>query len=121
MRVFGDMVRGRLTGGGDLPRMSPARLGLEADYKLGLWSANALLLGVLRQNRVATLETTTDGYLRLDAGIEYMLRVGPEVTTKLFLRGNNLLNQDMRVATSYIKDFAPLPGRSFVAGLRANF
>jgi iron complex outermembrane receptor protein len=121
LRVFGDMVRGRLTSGGDLPRMSPARLGLEADYKLGPWTANAMLLGVLRQNRVATLETTTDGYVRLDAGIEYTLAAAPEVTTKLFLRGNNLLNQDMRVATSYIKDFAPLPGRAFVAGLRANF
>lgn len=121
LRLFGDMVRGRLTRGGDLPRMSPARIGLEADYKYGPWTANAMALFVLRQNRVATLETTTDGYVRLDAGIEYTLRTATDVTTKLFLRGNNLLDQDMRVATSYIKDFAPLPGRSFVAGLRANF
>jgi iron complex outermembrane receptor protein len=101
--------------------MSPARIGLEGDYKYGPWTANAMALFVLRQNRVATLETTTDGYVRLDAGIEYTLKAAPDVTTKLFLRANNLLNQDMRVATSYIKDFAPLPGRSFVAGLRANF
>jgi len=121
LRMFSDMVRGRLSSGGDLPRMSPARLGLEVDYKHGPWSAYGMLLGVLRQNRVATLETTTDGYVRLDAGIEYTLKIAPEATTKLFLRGNNLLNQDMRVATSYIKDFAPLPGRSFVAGLRVNF
>jgi iron complex outermembrane receptor protein len=121
LRLFGDMVRGRLTGGGDLPRMSPARIGLEGDYKYGPWTVNAMALFVLRQNRVATLETTTDGYVRLDAGIEYTLKAAKEVTTKLFVRGNNLLNQDMRVATSYIKDFAPLPGRSFVAGLRANF
>ena len=122
LRLFGDMVRGRLTnGGGDLPRMSPARIGMEGDYKYGPWTANAMALFVLRQNRVATLETTTDGYVRLDAGIEYTVKAAPDVTTKLFLRGNNLLNQDMRVATSYIKDFAPLPGRSFVAGLRANF
>lgn len=122
LRLFGDMVRGRLTNGGrDLPRMSPARVGLEGDYKYGPWTANAMALFVLRQDRVATLETTTDGYVRLDAGIEYTLKAAQEVTTKLFLRGNNLLNQDMRVATSYIKDFAPLPGRSFVAGLRANF
>jgi iron complex outermembrane receptor protein len=122
LRIFGDLVRGRLTsGGGDLPRMSPARVGLETDYRQGPWSAYGTLLGVLRQNRVSMLETKTDGYLRLDAGIEYTLKVGPEVTTKLFVRGNNLLNQDMRVATSFIKDYAPLPGRSFVAGLRANF
>jgi iron complex outermembrane receptor protein len=122
LRLFGDLVRGRLTnGGGDLPRMSPARIGLEADYKQGGWTAYGMLLGVLRQDRVATLETKTDGYLRLDAGIEYTLKVDSEVTTKLFLRANNLLNQDMRVATSFLKDYAPLPGRSFVAGLRASF
>jgi len=122
LRLFGDMVRGRLTnGGGDIPRMSPARVGLEGDYRYGPWTAHAMALFVLRQNRVATLETTTDGYVRLDASIEYTLKAAPEVTTKLFFRGSNLLNQDMRVATSYIKDFAPLPGRSFVAGLRANF
>jgi iron complex outermembrane receptor protein len=122
LRIFGDMVRGRLTNsGGDLPRMSPARVGLEGDYKYGPWTTNAMVLFVLRQNRVATLETTTDGYVRLDAGIEYTLTAAREVTTKLFVRGNNLLNQDMRVATSYIKDYAPLPGRSLVAGLRANF
>jgi iron complex outermembrane receptor protein len=122
LRLFGDMVRGRLThGGGDIPRMSPARVGLEGDWKYGPWTANAMALFVLRQNRVATLETTTDGYVRLDAGIEYPLKAAQDVTTKLFVRGTNLLNQDMRVATSYIKDFAPLPGRSFAAGLRANF
>jgi len=43
------------------------------------------------------------------------------VTTTFFLRGNNLLDQDMRAHTSFIKDFAPMPGRSVVAGLRANF
>lgn len=122
LRLFGDTVRGRLTGGGgDLPRMSPSRIGLEADYKRGPWTGYGMLMGVLQQNRVASLETKTDGYLRFDAGIEYTLKLGTEMTTKLFLRGNNLLNQDMRVATSYIKDYAPLPGRSFLAGLRANF
>ena len=49
------------------------------------------------------------------------MKTSDTVTTKLFLRGNNLLDQDMRVHTSYIKDFAPLPGRSIVAGLRADF
>ena len=80
-----------------------------------------MLLRVFRQDRVATLETSTGGYTRLDAGVEYALKPAAEVTTTLFLRGNNLLNQDMRVHTSYIKDSAPMPGRSLVAGLRANF
>lgn len=122
-RLFGDRAEGRLAGGGgNLPRISPARLGFEADYKTGAWTAYGTLLRVFRQDRVAALETATPGYVRLDAGIEYALKPGEGgAVTTLFLRGNNLLNEDMRVHTSYIKDFAPLPGRSIVAGLRTSF
>jgi len=121
-RLFGDRAEGKLPGGGgNLPRISPARLGFEADYKWGTWSTYGTLLRVFRQDRVAALESQTRGYTRLDAGIEYTLRTSENVTTMLFLRGNNLLDQDIRVHTSFIKDFAPMPGRSLVAGLRANF
>jgi iron complex outermembrane receptor protein len=122
MRLFGDRAEGKLGGGGgNLPRISPSRLGFEADYKSGAWTSYGLLLRVFRQDRIATLESETAGYTRLDAGVEYALKTSDKLTTTLFLRGNNLLDQDMRVHTSFIKDFAPLPGRSIVAGLRANF
>jgi iron complex outermembrane receptor protein len=121
-RLFGDRAEGRLSGaGGNLPRISPARLGFEADYKRGAWTGYGTLLRVFRQDRVAVLESETPGYTRLDAGIEYVLKQSDIVTTTLFLRGSNLLDQDMRAHTSFIKDFAPMPGRSVVAGLRANF
>jgi iron complex outermembrane receptor protein len=121
MRLFGDRAEGRLAGAGNLPRMSPARLGLEADYKEGAWTTYGSLLRVFRQDRVAALESATRGYTRLDAGVEYTIKSSERVTTMLYLRGNNLLDQDMRAHTSFIKDFAPMPGRSLVAGLRANF
>jgi iron complex outermembrane receptor protein len=38
-----------------------------------------------------------------------------------FLQGKNLLDEEMRVHTSFLKDFAPLAGRALVAGLRGNF
>jgi iron complex outermembrane receptor protein len=121
-RLFGDRAGGKLSGsGGNLPRISPARLGFEADYKQGAWTTYGTLLRVFRQDRVAALESETAGYTRLDAGVEYLLKASDKVTTMLFLRGSNLLDQDMRVHTSFIKDFAPMPGRSLVAGLRANF
>jgi iron complex outermembrane receptor protein len=121
-RLFGDRAEGRLTGGGgNLPRMSPSRIGFEADYKSAGWSVYGVLLRVFRQDRVAPLESGTAGYTRLDAGVEYALKTSDSLTTTLFLRGNNLLDKDMRVHTSFIKDFAPLPGRSIVAGLRADF
>lgn len=121
-RVFGDRAEGKLSGGGgNLPRISPARLGFEADYKRGAWTTYGTLLRVFRQDRIAALESGTRGYTRLDAGVEYTLKTSGKVTTMLFLRGNNLLDQDMRAHTSFIKDFVPMPGRTLVAGLRASF
>jgi iron complex outermembrane receptor protein len=120
-RLFGDRAEGRLTGGSSLPRISPARLGVEGDYKSGAFATYASLLHVYRQDRVAPLESVTAGYTRLDAGVEYTIKQAREIATTLFLRGNNLTNQDMRVHTSFIKDFAPLPGRSIVAGARLTF
>lgn len=120
-RLFGDRAQGRLTGGANLPRISPARLGFEADFKQGSWTTYGTLLQVFRQDRVAALESSTRGYTRLDAGVEYLVKSEGDLSTTLFLRGNNLLDQDMRAHTSFIKDFAPMPGRSVVAGLRANF
>jgi iron complex outermembrane recepter protein len=120
-RVFADSARGRLEGMGNAARMSPSRLGVEARYLSGPWDAYASLLRVFRQARIAvTEETATPGYTRLDAGIGYLLKQG-RATTTLFVQANNLLNEDMRVHTSFIKNTAPLPGRSMMAGLRTSF
>ena len=37
------------------------------------------------------------------------------------MQGTNLTNRVIRVHTSYLKDVAPLMGRSIVAGLRGEF
>jgi iron complex outermembrane receptor protein len=39
----------------------------------------------------------------------------------IFLRGTNLLDEDIRQHTSPLKDLAPLPGRSLHAGVRFEF
>ena len=39
----------------------------------------------------------------------------------VYLRGENLLNEDARRHTSPLKEFAPLPGRSLGAGVRLEF
>jgi iron complex outermembrane receptor protein len=38
-----------------------------------------------------------------------------------FVIGKNLLNEDIRVSTSLLKDVSPLAGRGFVFGVRAKF
>ncbi len=72
----------------------------------------------LEQSRTAPLETTTPGYTRVDAEVSHTWSMGPSRTATFFVQGRNLLNDDVRLSTSFIKDAAPQPGRSVFAGLR---
>lgn len=119
-RMFADATRGRLAGAGNVPRMAPGRLGLELEWKRGAWSAFGSVMRVARQSRVGAGETTTPGYSRIDAGLGWRMRAGDAETT-LFVQGRNLLDRDLRVHTSFLKNTAPLPGRSILVGLRTAF
>ncbi|MET0216902.1 MAG: TonB-dependent receptor [Burkholderiales bacterium] len=124
VRVFGDVTQATIDtaiGSVDAPRIGPARLGFDTNFKQGPWGAYLLMLGAFRQTRVAPLETETPGYVRLDAEVSYTLSRGVFGPVTLYVAGRNLLDQDIRFATSYTKAFAPQPGRSFLVGLRAQF
>jgi iron complex outermembrane receptor protein len=86
-------------------------------------SGNISLTHADRQKRISGAnETDTGSHNLLNADISYTLatRVGLGKPT-LFLRGTNLLNDDVRRSTSFIKDVAPAPGRGAVMGVRINF
>jgi iron complex outermembrane receptor protein len=122
LRVFGDVTHATIGSANiNAPRISPPRLGFDANFKQGPWGAYLLMLGVFRQTRVAPLETETPGYVRLDAEVSYTLSPGVFGPVTLYVAGRNLLDQDIRFATSYTKAFAPQPGRSLLVGLRAQF
>jgi len=121
LRIFGDVVRAKLGDGTNVPRIAPARLGATLEGTHGQWSGYGTVIHAWAQNRVATLESVTPSYTRVDAEIAYNLgRVGG-MAAKVFLQGTNLLDEEIRLHTSYLKDVAPLMGRSFTLGLRADF
>lgn len=122
LRAFGDVARGTLSdGGGAVPRMTPARVGLVADYARGAWSGFASVIAVQRQSRLAALETPTASYTRVDGEIAYRLPLGArDGSLQFFVQGRNLLNEEIRLATSFIKDVAPQPGRSVLVGVRGR-
>ena len=111
VRLFGDQVRGKLTGGGNLPRISPSRFGASLEGRAGRVSGWLSAIRVKEQNRVAELETATSAYTRIDAEAAYRLGEGRRGLV-VFLQGTNLLDRDMRVHTSYLKDVAPLMNHS---------
>lgn len=115
-----DYIRARLRDGGDLPRTPPLRLGAELAYKHNNISANIHFSRYFRQDRIAEYETETAGYNLLDANISYYFDVaGQEIA--VYLKGQNLTDEEARVHTSFLKDIAPLPGRSVAIGLRGRF
>lgn len=120
LRTFGDVVRGEFTSGGNLPRITPARAGIGADARIGALTGDISYQRAVRQERTAALETDTPGYDLLSADLGYVLRLGGAQAT-FYVRGRNLLDEKIRLSTSFLKDVAPLPGRSVFTGLRVDF
>lgn len=121
LRAFGDMSRGSLDEAGSLPLQPAKRLGAEAGYKRGALRGGVLLLRALKQERLAAFESTpTPAYTQLDANLSYTQRFEHTDLT-WFIMGKNLLDEEIRVSTSVLKDIAPLPGRNITLGVRAAF
>lgn len=119
--IYGDSVRARFRhGGGNLPRISPARVGARLDGEL-LQGVGIRLdyYRVASQTRVADHETATAGHHMLTAGVTYDLTSDGQYT--LFLRGHNLLNEEVRSHSSFLSDVLPMPGRNISAGFTLNF
>lgn len=120
LRLWTDYVRGRLSSGGYLPRMTPFRFGGALDYAHGPWRGRIDVMRVHKQADIALLETDTAGYTMLNVQLDYRFDWG-KMNYNLFIRGANLLNEEARRHTSFLKDRAPLPGRSGLVGVRVNF
>ena len=123
-RAFFDASRGTLDGQGGLPLQPATRVGLSLGYRQGPWQSSVSVLQANAHTRIAAAavsqETVTSGYTQLDANLSYVQRYG---TTDLtwFLLARNLLNQDIRLSTSLLKDYVPQPGRNFIVGVRTRF
>ncbi|WP_323816261.1 TonB-dependent receptor [Cellvibrio sp. NN19] len=112
-----DYIRAELADGGNLPRIPPLRVGLKAEFEQGNWRAEFGSQHYFEQDDVATLETSTDGYTLVDARVSYSF----SDAFTLYLKGNNLTDEYARVHSSFLKDIAPLPARSFAVGISGNF
>ncbi len=123
-RVFADTSRGTLDNLGNLPLQPSTRTGLSFGYQDSQWRSSLSVLHASAQNRIASTsiseETTTPAYTRVDASINYVQRYGTTDVT-WFLLARNLLNEEIRLSTSLLKDYIPQPGRNLIVGLRTRF
>lgn len=120
-RFFADAVEADLkAGNGEVPRLSPGRVGTGLDWHRGNLRANVNYHRVFKVTETAEFETRTGGYDSLSANLAYtMVMATSEI--ELFLKGDNLLDQTQRVHTSFLKDFAPRPGLNVTGGVRVRF
>jgi iron complex outermembrane recepter protein len=125
--VRGDYVDARnKTSGGYVPRISPLKLGAGLKYEFDRFGARLDVLHAFKQDRVATnynyeggKELITDAYTNVSMMATYKLPT--QLNLEAFTRANNLLDQEIREHTSFLKDIAPMGGRSIMLGLRGEF
>ncbi|MCC5884932.1 MAG: TonB-dependent receptor [Gammaproteobacteria bacterium] len=119
LRFSADSVRGKLRSGGNLPRITPPRVGLGIDARFGEIDVSADFRRVFKQSRTGDAEDRTSGYNLLSFDVTWS--PAAFAGTEVFLRGRNLLNEDGRQHQSFFKEEAPIIGRAFIGGVRFNF
>ncbi|AYM96182.1 TonB-dependent receptor [Acidovorax sp. 1608163] len=121
LTLFGDTVRAKLDGGGNLPRIPATRAGLRLDANWAAWEGQVEWVQVARQSRVAEFETATPGYGMLNLGAAYNGKLANGSPWQLYVKGNNLTDRLAYAHTSFIKTAAPLMGRSVTVGVKVAF
>ena len=121
LTLFSDYTRGEFKSGGDVPRMPPLRYGLQLDYHKDKLASYLRLTRADDQPYVGEFETSTAGYYLLNVGINYQVKAYQDAKLMVFAKGNNLLDQNIRNATSYLRNFAPEAGRGAEIGFRISY
>jgi iron complex outermembrane receptor protein len=111
----------------DLPRIPADRIGLGFEASsMALFSTQSdwMLFGqwqqVQKQDQIAVNEEATLGYDLLTLGMTYqMLLANSEY--RIDLKANNVLDEEIRQHTSFVKKQAPQPGRNISLALGVKF
>ena len=118
--VFGDLVDAEFDRGGNIPRIAPSKAGAKLRYFGNDWSLHLHITRYGEQDDVGELELATPGYTLISVYADYHLSVGNS-DLKLFVRGDNLRDEEIRNHTSFLKNYAPEAGRGVTLGVRFDF
>jgi len=119
-RLFGDSVSAELANGEPVPRIPPARYGSELGFTQDAWTASLRATHTTQQEAQNNNEPPTGAYTRVDARVSYSIDQG-NYQYLIFLKGTNLLDEEIRNATSFLRRVAPEGGRGWQLGIRVNF
>lgn len=119
--ALADFVRADLLGGkGPVPRIPPMRFigGLEAEG--GPIGGRVEVEHATKQDRITSFETETSGWTMVNASVSWR-PLGADNATTIIASVNNIFDVEARRHSSFLKDFAPLPGRDFRLSARFSF
>ena len=119
LEAAADYVHGK-TDFGPAVRIPPWSVTGRGVYEAGWWTGTVEVHHVGKQDRVATFELPTSGYTMLNASL-VVRPFKDKDGLKVFIDGHNLTNTEAREHASFLKDIAPLPGRSFRLGVGYTF
>jgi len=115
----GDHVRATLDDGSAVPRIPPLSALAALDAQIGHFDARAELEWSSKQNRVAPLESPTEGYELVNLSLAWHPLEGSNNLT-FMVQANNLFDVDARRHSSFTKDFVPMAGRNFRISARLS-
>jgi len=115
-----DHVRAKIKNGGPVPRIPPLRLLGGIDAQSDNLNLRAEVEWSDSQNRVATFETSTEGFTvaNLSASWKPFGQGGP---LTLLASANNIFDVNARRHASFTKDFVPLAGRDIRVSAKFSF
>ncbi len=118
-----DFVEADLDSGGNVPFIPPVTLNAGASAEWGPWQLGAAVTVAGDQADPGAGQLQTDGYTTLDLRAEIDLSdfgIGGD-GTEAFVEARNVTDEEVRFATSVLKDVAPAPGQNIRVGVRAAF
>ena len=118
-----DFVEGDLDSGGNVPFIPPVTLNAGADADWGAFALGAAITVAEDQVDEGEGSLITDGYTTLDLRGSLALSefgIGAD-GTQAFIEARNVTDEEVRYATSVLKDVAPAPGQNIRVGVRVAF
>jgi iron complex outermembrane receptor protein len=119
--IRGDIVSGEFDNSGDVPRLPPMRIGGKLSWTGDAFSTWVSVLDVSDQQDSGNVETETDGYTRWDMGADYRFSVTDDSDLLVFMKWKNIGDEEIRLSTSFLRNYAPESGESIEAGIRFTF
>jgi len=118
--LFGDRIKGELDNGDSAPRLPPGHDGVRLNWQAQNWQADLSVVYAHAQTKPGANELPTASYKRIDMTVSRAFDLA-DVQYTIMLKGRNLGDDEIRSASSFIRDYSPETGRGIELALQMQF